>query len=136
MGRSRAVDAGGTGLFRPPDLDGAWLAIAATDDPVTNRAVDAGEERRLFVNAADDPDNCSFTLMSVVRRGDLVVAVGTGGHSPALAKWWRRRLETEIGPEFETLLALLSEAREAMRAGGVPARTRIGKLPSIRAFST
>lgn len=105
--------------FTPPDLDGAWLAITATDDPAVNRAVfAAGEARRTFVNSADDPANCSFTLMSVVRRGDLVVTVGTGGRSPALATFLKEHVREEMGPEYETLLDLLSEAREEMRAGG------------------
>jgi precorrin-2 dehydrogenase len=105
--------------FEASDLDGAWLATAATDDPAVNREVfEAGAERRVWVNAADDPDNCSFTLMSVIRRGDLVVTVGTGGRSPALAAWLKERFTTELGPEYETLLELLSQAREAMRADG------------------
>ena len=105
--------------FAPADLDGAWLAVTATDDPAVNRAVfDAGEERRTFVNSADDPANCSFTLMSVVRRGDLVVTVGTNGRSPALATYLKEHVREEMGPEYETLLDLLSEAREEMRAGG------------------
>jgi siroheme synthase-like protein len=78
----------------------------------------AGEARRVFVNSADDPANCSFTLMSVVRRSDLVVAIGTGGRSPALATWLRRRLTDELGPEYEVLLDLLSEAREELRGSG------------------
>ena len=105
--------------FEASDLDGAWLATAATDEPAVNHAVfEAGAERRVWVNAADDPDNCSFTLMSVVRRGDLVVTVGTGGRSPALAAWLKERFTAELGPEYETLLELLSEAREAVRADG------------------
>jgi siroheme synthase-like protein len=105
--------------FEPADLDGAWLATTATDRPEVNRAVyDAGEGRRVWVNAADDPANCSFTLMSVIRRGDVVVTVGTGGRSPALAAWLRARLEAELGPEYETLLDLLGEAREQLRAAG------------------
>jgi siroheme synthase-like protein len=105
--------------FEPGDLDGAWLATAATSDPEANRAVfEAGEERRVWVNSADDPTNCSFTLMSVVRRGDLVVTVGTAGRSPALAAWLKERLQADLGPEYEVLLELLSEAREAMRAAG------------------
>jgi siroheme synthase-like protein len=56
--------------------------------------------------------------MSVIRRGDLVVTIGTGGRSPALAAQLRRRLEEEIGPEYETLLDLLAEAREALRGAG------------------
>jgi siroheme synthase-like protein len=105
--------------FVASDLDDAWLATAATDDPVVNHAVfEAGADRRVWVNSADDPDNCSFTLMSVIRRGDLVVTVGTGGRSPALAAWLKERLTAELGPEYEALLELLSEAREAMRAEG------------------
>jgi len=105
--------------FEPSDLDDAWLATAATDDPDANHAVfEAGAERRVWVNSADDPDNCSFTLMSVIRRGDLVVTIGTGGRSPALAAWLKDRITTELGPEYQTLLELLSEARESMRANG------------------
>jgi siroheme synthase-like protein len=105
--------------FEPADLDGAWLATAATDDPGVNHAVfEAGEARGVWVNAADDPDNCSFTLMSVIRRGDLVVTVGTGGRTPALATWLKERITAEIGPEYETLVELLADAREAMQADG------------------
>jgi siroheme synthase-like protein len=105
--------------FAPADLDTAWLAVTATSDPAVNEAVSrAGDERRIFVNAADDPAQCSFTLVSVIRRADLVVAIGTGGRSPALATWLKRRLTDEIGPEYEALLDLLSEAREELRSGG------------------
>lgn len=105
--------------WEPADLDGAWLVIAATDDPAVNRAVyEEGERRGVWVNGADDPAHCSFTLPSVVRRGDLAVAVSTGGRSPALAAWLRRRLEGEIGPEFGVLLDLLSAEREGLKAEG------------------
>jgi siroheme synthase-like protein len=105
--------------FAPADLDGAWLAFTAADDPAVNAAVfAAGEERRIWINSADDPANCSFTLMSVIRRGDLVLSVGTGGRSPALATQVRRTLEQEYGPEYEVLLNVLSEAREALRSSG------------------
>ncbi len=105
--------------FAPADLDGAWLAVTATADPAVSAAVfAAGEERRIFTNSADDPTNCSFTLMSVIRRAELVVAIGTGGRSPALAAHLRAVIGKELGPEYETLLELLSEAREAMRSTG------------------
>ena len=90
--------------FRAGDLDGAWLAFTATDDPAVNAAVHAGgRDRRVWVNSADDPANCSFTLMSVIRRGDLVVSVGTGGRSPALAAHlaesiWQRRSALSTRP--------------------------------------
>jgi precorrin-2 dehydrogenase/sirohydrochlorin ferrochelatase len=106
--------------WRREDLDGMWLVIAATDDPAVNRAVyDAGQRAGVWVNGADDPANCSFTLPSVVRRGDLQVAVSTGGRSPALSTWLRRRLEGEIGPEYAVLLDLLATEREGLKAAGV-----------------
>jgi len=110
--------------FRPTDLDGAWLATAATPDPAVNAAVfEAGEARRVFVNAADDPAHCSFTLMSVVRQGDLVVTIGTGGRSPALATYLKDHVASEMGPEWGALLDLLAEEREAARAAGVSTET-------------
>lgn len=106
--------------WRPEDVDGMWLVIAATDDPAVNRAVyDAGQRAGVWVNGADDPANCSFTLPSVVRRGDLQVTVSTGGRSPALATWLRRRLEGEIGPEYAVLLDLLATERDGLKAAGV-----------------
>jgi precorrin-2 dehydrogenase len=105
--------------FAADDLDGAWLATTATGVAAVDAEVfAAGEARRIWVNAADDPTHCSFTLMSVVRRGDLVVTVGTGGKSPALASWLRARFASELGPEYATLLDVLSEAREEVRAAG------------------
>jgi len=110
--------------FRPGDLDGAWLATTATPDPAVNAAVyEAGEARRVFVNAADDPAHCSFMLMSVVRQGDLVVTIGTGGRSPALATYLKDHVATEMGPEWGVLLDLLADEREQARATGVSTET-------------
>src|SRR6476646_2219484 len=107
-GRCRLVER----AFESGDLEGAWLVFSATEVPGVNAAVfAAGEAARVWVNGADDPANCSFTMMSVVRRADVVVAFGTGGRSPALAAHLRRLLTEELGPEYEILLALLSEAR-------------------------
>jgi siroheme synthase-like protein len=101
------------------DLEGAWLAVAATDDPAVNRRVSAdASARRVWVNVADDPQQCSVTLPSVVRRGPLLVTVSTGGHSPALSAWLRARLERELGPEYAVLIELLSAEREAIRGAG------------------
>jgi len=106
--------------WQPEDLEGMWLVIAATDDRAVNRAVyEAGQRAGVWVNGADDPANCSFTLPSVVRRGDLQVTVSTGGRSPALSTWLRRRLEGEIGPEYAVLLDLLATERDGLKAAGV-----------------
>jgi precorrin-2 dehydrogenase/sirohydrochlorin ferrochelatase len=101
------------------DVAGHRLAIAATNDPAVNAAVhEDGEAAQVWVNAADDPQHCAFTLPARVRRGPLLVTFATGGRSPALASWLRRRYETEFGPEYEVLVDLLSEARERLRAEG------------------
>ncbi len=105
--------------FVAADLDGAWLAVTATDDPATNAAVFAAAEyRRIWCNSADDPANCSFTLLSMLRRSDVVVAIGTGGRSPALAKWLRARIDADVGALLGPLLELLSEERERIRGNG------------------
>ena len=105
--------------YAPADLDRVWLAVAATDDPEVNRAVfDEGEARRVWVNAADDPASCSYTLPSVVRQGPLLVTVATGGRSPALATWLRRHVEAELGEEYAVLAEMLSAEREVIRARG------------------
>lgn len=105
--------------YRTGDLDGAWLAVAATDDAGVNRSVHAdGEAARVWVNAVDDPPACSFTLPAVVRQGPVVVAVSTSGYSPALAGWIREKVAEQLGPEVALLAEWLSEAREEMKAGG------------------
>jgi precorrin-2 dehydrogenase/sirohydrochlorin ferrochelatase len=120
---SEAVRASGVELverpYRPGDLDGAWLAIAATDDPGVNAAVHAdGEAARVWINAADDPTACSFTLPAVVRRGPVMVTVSTAGYSPALASWIRGQVADQLGPEVGQLAQWLSEARDQLKASG------------------
>ena len=105
--------------YRPGEVTGYRLAVAATDDHDVNRAVfDDGEAAGVWTNAADDPAHCSFTLPAVVRRGPVMVAVSTGGHSPALATWLRSRVAEEVGPEYEVLAGLLAAEREAIQASG------------------
>ena len=105
--------------YRQGEVSTYWLVVAATNDADVNRSVfEDGEAAGVWVNSADDPASCSFTLPSVARRGPLVVTVSTGGQSPALAAWLRRRLEAEIGPEYEILVGLLSEARISLKEAG------------------
>jgi siroheme synthase-like protein len=95
------------------------LAVAATNDPAVNRAVyDDGERSGVWVNSADDPASCSFTLPAVVRRGPVTATVSTGGRSPALAAWLRDRLEGEIGPEYAVLAELLAVERAKVKEAG------------------
>jgi precorrin-2 dehydrogenase/sirohydrochlorin ferrochelatase len=100
--------------YEPGDAaNGYRLVIAATDDAAVNRQVhDDADGAGVWVNAADDPANCTFTLPAVLRRGNVTVGVATGGSSPALAGWLRDRIATtEVGPEYEVLADLLAEAR-------------------------
>lgn len=105
--------------YRPGDLAGYHLVIAATNDSALNRAIFVeAEAAGTWVNSADDPASCTFTLPSIIRRGPIMVTVSTGGRSPALATWLRDRIEGSVGPEYEVLVELLSSAREDMRATG------------------
>lgn len=101
---------------RASDLSGASLVVAATDDPQVNREVaERVKSAGGLVNVADDPAACSFLVPSVIRRGDLTIAISTGGGSPALAKKLRQRLEQTIGPEYEAFVAALRLLRERAR---------------------
>ena len=103
------------------EVAGYRLAVACTDDPAANQAVfDDGEAAGVWVNAADDPARCSYTLPARLDRGRLLVTVSTAGHSPALASWLRDQLAGELGPEYDTLIDLLAEARADLVAAGRP----------------
>jgi len=105
--------------YAPGDVDGCWLVITATGDPAVNAAVAAeAAAARIWVNAADDPPSCTFTLPAVFRRGPVSVAVATGGYSPSLAGFLKAYLSEQVGPEWGELAAMLSAARERIQAGG------------------
>jgi len=105
--------------YQPGEVAGYRLAIAATDDPAVNRAVYLdGEAAGVLVNSADDPANCAFTLPSRLRQGPLLVTFATGGHSPAVATWLRRRFAAEFGPEYVELIDLLAAERARLIAEG------------------
>ena len=105
--------------YASPEAADHRLVVTATSDPAVNRQVflDA-DAAGVWVNSADDPTNCTFTLPARVRRGQLLVTIATGGQSPALASWLRRRFEDEFGPEYDDLLELLSAERERIKAMG------------------
>jgi len=108
-------------VYERGEVEGYRLAITATDDPDVNERVYLdGEAAGVWVNSADDPANCAFTLPSRVRQGPLLVTFSTGGNSPALATWLRRRFSEEIGPEYLTLMGLLAEERSRLQREGVP----------------
>ena len=116
--------------FRRADLRGCALVVAATGDPAVDDAVAALARRaRVLVNVVDRPESCDFILPSVLRRGELQIAVSTGGRSPALAREIRRRLEPLFGPEYAELVARTGQARRAARAA---ARTPAARLAAGR----
>jgi precorrin-2 dehydrogenase / sirohydrochlorin ferrochelatase len=79
------------------DLTGYFLVVAATDDPAVNRAVyKEATEKNVLCNAVDDPPFCDFYFPSVVRRGDLQIAISTGGASPALAQRLRKEINAQL----------------------------------------
>ena len=98
--------------YRAGDMAGYELAFITTNDAAVNAtAYHEGRERGVWVNTADDPAHCDFILPSVLRRGDLTVAVSTGGGSPALARTIREELGIHFTPEYEQLAKLAAEAR-------------------------
>ena len=101
------------------DLDGAFLAIAATDDTATNALVFAeAEELKVLLCSVDDIDHCHFAAPATVRRGDFLMTLSTAGKAPALAKRLRQELGASFGPEWGALVDVLSEARsEALALG-------------------
>ena len=124
--------------FAAKDLDGAFLAVAATSLPEVNDAVFREAQRRgILCNAVDDPERCDFYYGALVRRGDLQVAISTGGQSPALAQRLRKDLEARISPEYAGWLDRLGKIRRRMLAGHVPLERRrrlLHRLASQRAF--
>ncbi len=96
------------------------LVITATGDTeVDQRIYDECEERGIWINSADDPERCAFTLPAAFRRGSLMVTVSTGGASPALASWMRSHLELAIGPEFADVVSRLAIERARIHAEGM-----------------
>lgn len=105
--------------YRSPEAAEYRLVIAATGVPEVDRAVFADADAAgVWVNSANDTEQCTFLLPAVHREGTVTVAVSTGGASPALARWLRNELASIVDPDISVLAALLDEARSAMRRSG------------------
>ena len=99
--------------WRDDDLDGAFICVASSDDPdERTRLALAGRARGVLVNVMDDIPNCDWAAPAIVRRGELTLAISTGGASPALAKKLRIQLGERFGEEWAEVLAVLREVRE------------------------
>ena len=107
------------------DCSGATLVFSATDDPnVSQQVWEEAREAGILVNTADEPSLCDFIMPAVVRRGELAVAISTGGASPALAATLREQLSEVLGPEYEQLLELLLQVRPEIQQRFLDERER------------
>jgi precorrin-2 dehydrogenase/sirohydrochlorin ferrochelatase len=94
------------------DLEGVFIAIAATDDTDVNiRVYEDAERRAMLVNIVDVPPLCNFILPAIVRTGPLAIAISTAGASPALAKRIKREIAESFGEPYARLAELLNEVR-------------------------
>ena len=101
--------------FESRDLDGVFLAVVATPQKALNRTVyEYAQQRRILCNVVRDRPFCDFYYPAVVRRGPLQIAISTAGHSGALAQRLRKQLESQFGPEWESWLRWLGEARSSL----------------------
>ncbi|HEV3475618.1 MAG TPA: bifunctional precorrin-2 dehydrogenase/sirohydrochlorin ferrochelatase [Actinomycetota bacterium] len=98
--------------YQPGDLGGAFLCVASSEDEAIREAI--FEESRIesvLMNMMDDPVHCDFAAPAIVRRGDLTIAISTGGASPALARRLREELEEQFGPEWVDIADLIAAVR-------------------------
>ena len=99
--------------WRAEDLNGAFLVVAASRDAGERDAIAReARSRRALVNVMDDIPNCDWSAPGIVRRGELVLSIATGGASPALAKKLRAQLSSSFGEEWSEVLAVLRSVRE------------------------
>ncbi len=98
--------------FCDNDLDGAFLVFAATNAPQVQRQVaELARERKVLLNSAESPALSTFLVPARIRRGDFLLAVSTGGASPALSALIKRRLALQFGPEYGLLVRLMAALR-------------------------
>jgi uroporphyrin-III C-methyltransferase/precorrin-2 dehydrogenase/sirohydrochlorin ferrochelatase len=110
--------------FRPSDLDGAWLAVAAASPEVNREVARAAEARRILVNAVDDPEAATAYTGGVVRRGGATVAISTDGRAPALAALLREAIDALLPRELDRWVAAAEARRPAWKAERVPLAAR------------
>ena len=102
--------------YQPGDLEGAFLAIAATNDRVVNQEIfEEAEKLGVLLNAVDDPPRCSFIAPSIVERGPVTLAISTGGASPALARKLRETLAASPALDWADATSVLSKARRIIK---------------------
>lgn len=114
--------------FEAPDLDGAWLVVAAANPDVNRQVAAAAEGRRVFVNAVDDPPNASAYLGGVLRRDGVTMAVSTSGAAPALAALLREAIDAVLPEDLGAWMAEARQQRAIWRRDLVPMAARKPRL--------
>jgi precorrin-2 dehydrogenase/sirohydrochlorin ferrochelatase len=126
--------------FRPDDLEGMFLVVAATSSAQLHRQIfEEATRRGVLCNIVDVPDLCDFYYPAVVQRGALQIAISTAGHSPALAQRLRQELEEQFGPAYEVWLKHLGQVREEILAANLDPEERKRRLHALateRAFES
>ena len=118
--------------FANDDLQGAFLVVAATAARTLNeRIYREAQKLGVLCNVVDVPDLCDFFYPSIVRRGDLQIAVSTAGKSPSLAQKIRQQLEKQFGPAYAAWLAELGETRKLILASGLDKERKLDLLHSL-----
>ena len=111
--------------FEPSDLEGNFVVLTATNDPEINAEVyREARERNILCNSADDIPNCDFFFGSVVRRGDLQIAISTAGESPALAQRLRREIDEQLPEDLGPWLGNVGQLRREVLATHPPGEGR------------
>ena len=110
--------------FAPGDLDGAWWVVAAAPPAVNREVLAAAEERRIFVNAVDDPRHATAYLGGVVRREGVTIAISTDGRAPALAGLLREALDAWLPADLDRWMAAADDARRSWKERQVPMEHR------------
>lgn len=118
--------------FSKNDLDGKFLAVAATASPSLNQLIYREAQRRgVLCNVVDVPDLCDFYYPAVVRRGDLQIAISTAGQSPSLAQKIRQQLERQFGDGYTDWVKQLGETRRLILASDLDKETKLELLHSL-----
>jgi len=102
-------------------MNNTFMVIAATDDTeVNSKIASQAKKHGLLINTVDQPKDCNFIMPSIVKRGNLQIAISTAGKSPALAKKIRKNLESMFGPEYDSLTDLLGLVRTKLLSQDQP----------------
>ena len=117
--------------FEDADLDGAWWVVAAAPADVNRRVLEAANERRIFMNAVDDPTHATAYLGGVVRRDGVTIAISTDGRAPAMAGLLREALDAWLPGELDAWMRAADEARRAWKEQRVPMEERRPQLLQV-----